>query len=340
MTTTIPATPETTPLGGSALGAPLFDAQGRRMTYLRLSVTDRCNFRCAYCSPASWGGKKDQLSATELIRIASVFARMGISRVRLTGGEPLIRPDVLEIAAGISALEGIRRVAITTNASRLAALARPLVSAGVQQLNLSLDTLNPATFRSISKQGEFESILEGIDAAASAGFESLKLNVVVMKGVNDHEAPELIRFAHARGITPRFIELMPFGKGESVPTRTLIDQIRAAGIALDVAQVPLKVDAGPARYLRAATGEVGFISPMTENFCSGCNRVRVSATGELRSCLGGRAQAPLAHLIRGGSTDEALAIAIRAALGEKQDGHRFNEPDASGALLPMMGIGG
>lgn len=311
------------------------------MTYLRLSITDRCNFRCAYCSPASWGGKKDHLTAAEFIRIASVFARMGISRVRLTGGEPLLRPDILEIASGIAKLPGIRRIAITTNASHLQRLAAPLREGGVQQLNISLDTLNRETFRGISKQGDFDAILAGIDAAVAVGFESIKLNVVVMKGVNDHEAAELVRYAHARQITPRFIELMPFGKGAPVPTRELVEQLRAAGVSLDAGLVSsAKLDAGPARYLRAPSGEVGFISPMTENFCSGCNRVRVSATGELRSCLGGRAQAPLAHLIRGGATDEQLASSIRGALGEKQDGHRFNDPNAGTSLLSMMGIGG
>lgn len=321
--------------------AALRDAQGRLMTYLRLSVTDRCNFRCAYCSPASWGGKNDQLSAAEFVRIASVFAAMGIRRVRLTGGEPTIRPDLLEIARGISALPGIARVAITTNASFLAPIAAKLFEAGITQLNLSLDTLSEETFRAISKQGELQPVLDGIDAASKLAFESLKLNVVVMKGVNDHEAPELIRFAHERGLTPRFIELMPFGKGESVATRDLISRIRDAGVPLESSSTAaVRPDAGPARYLKAPTGEVGFISPMTENFCGGCNRVRVSANGELRACLGGRSQVPLAHLIRGGASDAALSFAIRSALGDKLPEHRFNDAAAHSELLSMMGIGG
>ncbi len=238
------------------LRAPLRDAQGRTMSYLRLSLTDRCNFRCTYCSPASWGGKKDLLEASEFVRIASVFAKVGIRRVRLTGGEPLIRPDLLEIAGGISALPGIEKVAITTNASRLEALARPLREAGVHHLNVSLDTLSEETFRSISKQGSLADVLRGIDAAAAAGFESLKLNVVVMKGVNDAEAPALVRYAHARGITPRFIELMPFGQGEGVPTRELQQRLRAEGLL--EAEAPSEAKAGgyfgPARYLRSPGG--------------------------------------------------------------------------------------
>lgn len=310
------------------------------MTYLRLSLTDRCNFRCAYCSPASWGGKKDQLTAAEFIRIASTFAGLGIRRVRFTGGEPLIRPDLMEIARGISALPGVSQVAITTNASFLAPVAAKLFDAGITQLNLSLDTLSAETFRSISRQGDFQAVLDGIDAVAKVPFESLKLNVVVMKGVNDHEAPAIIRYAHERQITPRFIELMPFGKGEAVPTRELIAGIEASGLPLTATDVKVRPDAGPARYLRAPSGEVGFISPMTENFCGGCNRVRVSANGELRACLGGRSQVPLAHLIRGGASDSALRLAIRTALGNKLPEHRFNDAAAHSELLSMMGIGG
>lgn len=310
------------------------------MTYLRLSVTDRCNFRCAYCSPAHWGGTKDLLTPDELERFTRVFARMGLRRVRLTGGEPLLRPDIVDIARRVSRVPGVAHVAMTTNASRLALLASPLRDAGVSQLNVSLDTLDESTFRRISPRGELSDVLRGIDAAATAGFASQKLNVVVMKGVNDAEAPAIIRYAHQRGYTPRFIELMPFGRGEGVPTRTLIESIRQAGIALEPDDAPKEDTSGPARYLRAPTGRVGFVSPMTENFCGGCNRVRVSAKGELRSCLGGRSQVPLAQLVRGGASDEELAWAIRRALGEKQEGHRFNDPQATGALLSMMGIGG
>lgn len=327
------------------LAPPLLDAQGRRMTYLRLSITDRCNFRCTYCSPASWGGKKDLLGAEELGRIASLFAAMGIRRVRLTGGEPLIRPDILDIARRISSIPGVRHLAITTNASHLEPLAVPLREAGVDQLNLSLDTLSAETFRRISKQGDFGAILRGIDRAAQAGYGALKLNVVVMRGVNDHEARALVDYAHARGITPRFIELMPFGQGVPVPTAELVERLRAEGLPLspepeDSSTPADSVTSGPARYWQAPGGRVGFISPLTQNFCGGCNRVRVASNGDLRSCLGGRAQAPLHQLIRGGATDVELARAIRAALGDKPEGHRFTEPGNGATLLSMMGIGG
>ncbi|OJT22572.1 cyclic pyranopterin phosphate synthase MoaA [Archangium sp. Cb G35] len=319
---------------------PLLDAQGRTMTYLRLSVTDRCNFRCTYCSPASWGGKKDLLTPEEFERIVSVFARMGIRRVRLTGGEPLIRPDILEVARRIAAVPGVEWLAITTNASHLERLAVPLREAGVTQLNISLDTLSEDTFRRISKQGDFGSILRGIDAAVGAGYASLKLNAVVMSGVNDAEVGDIIAYAHARGITPRFIELMPFGQGTPVPTAQLVERLQASGLPLVPDEEPHGAAAGPAQYWRAPGGRVGFISPLTQNFCGGCNRVRVASNGDLRSCLGGRAQAPLHTLIRGGATDAELALSIRRALGEKPDGHRFTEPGAGSSLLSMMGIGG
>jgi len=207
---------------------------------------------------------------------------------------------------------------------------------------MSLDTLSEETFRRISKQGDFDSTLRGIDAAAQAGYDSLKLNVVVMRGINDSEAPALARYAHERGITPRFIELMPFGQGTPVPTAELLEQIQASGmpLAAEPAEDASSLTSGPARYWRAPTGRVGFISPLTQNFCGGCNRVRVASNGDLRSCLGGRAQAPLHQLIRGGASDADLALAIRHALGEKPDGHRFTEAGNGSTLLPMMGIGG
>jgi cyclic pyranopterin phosphate synthase len=310
------------------------------MTYVRLSVTDRCNFRCSYCSPAHWGGKKDHLTPAELQRIAHVFAQMGVRRVRLTGGEPLIRPDILEIVQRLVQVPGIEQVAMTTNASRLRPLAGPLREAGLQQLNISLDTLSPETFHRISPTGELPPVLDGIEAAVAARFPSLKLNVVVMKGVNEAEVPALVAFAHARGMVPRFIELMPFGQGQPVPTQVLVDRLIAGGLPMVPDDSLRGPHSGPARYYRAPTGYVGFVSPMTQNFCSGCNRVRVAANGDLRSCLGGREQSPLHVLIRGGATDEDLALAVRRSLGQKPEGHRFTELDASAALLPMMGIGG
>jgi len=329
--------------GGETAGEAvelLRDAQGRPITYLRLSVTDRCNFRCWYCSPALWGARSELLTAEELARVARVFAGLGVRKVRLTGGEPLLRPDIVQIASEVARTPGLRTLALSTNAARLADLARPLREAGVYQLNISLDTLREETFRSISAQGTVAEVLAGIDAAASAGFERIRLNTVVMEEVNSTEAPELIRFAHDRGLVPRFIELMPFSpRGRPVPTRVLLERLDAAGVPL-LPEPPRADDgtAGPARYYRAPTGPVGFVSAMTEGFCASCNRVRVSASGELRACLGGRAQVPLAGLLRGGASDGALARAVREALERKPEGHRFGEGGQE--LASMMATGG
>jgi cyclic pyranopterin phosphate synthase len=322
------------------LAPPLVDAQSRVMSYLRLSLTDRCNFRCVYCSPASWGGRSHLLSPEEIGRLVSIFARMGIRRVRLTGGEPLFRSDILDIARTIGEVEGISELCATTNGHQLAELATPLRQAGLRAVNVSLDTLDPVRFAQISGgRGELERVVAGIDAALAAGIE-VKLNTVVMKGVNEGDCAALIRFAWERKIVARFIECMPFREGKPVPTAELIQLLAADGVPLEPDEAQVGLPRGPARYYRGTGGSVGFISPMTQNFCGGCNRVRVAASGELRACLGGREQVPLAAMLRDGSTDAQLALAIRGALQAKPEGHAFNDPDAKRALLPMMGIGG
>ncbi len=319
----------------------LIDRQGRSITYLRLSVTDRCNFRCVYCSPAHWGGTREMLTAPELERMVRIFARLGTRRVRLTGGEPLLRPDLVDISRRISAIPGIKRVALTTNASRLEEAALPLVEAGVSQINVSLDTLEEETFKKISPKGDLKAVIDGIDASASAGFASLKLNTVVMKGVNEQEIPDIVRFAHARGYTPRFIELMPFAGGEKVTNDEVLTMLAAAGLpATEEAPFPSEQDAGPARYYRVASGSVGLVSPMSRNFCSGCNRVRISSKGALRACLGGRGEILLGERMRQGASDDALVAEIRGALALKDEGHQFGTPEADKELLTMMGIGG
>ncbi len=321
----------------------LKDRQGRAITYLRLSVTDRCNFRCSYCSPAHWGGTKEMLSPEELERIVRIFARLGTRRVRLTGGEPLMRPDLLEIARRVSKIPGIEKVALTTNASRLSDSAGALVEAGISQLNVSLDTLREERFRKVSAKGDFAAVLAGIEAGAKAGFSALKLNVVVMKGVNEDELPQLVRYAHGLGYTPRFIELMPFGQAAidgRITHQDVLDRLTQGGLALTPdLSAPLK-DAGPARYYTCESGSVGLVSPLSGNFCAGCNRVRISAKGALRACLGGRGEVPLGERMRAGVDDAILEQEIRQALWLKEDGHQFGDPDRDGQLLTMMGIGG
>lgn len=341
----------------------LQDAQGRTISYLRLSLTDRCNFRCSYCSPLAMESHEDPLSRPEVQRLTGIFARLGIRRVRLTGGEPTLRRDLVEIVGDVAGCAGIEEVALTTNGQSLGELARPLRAAGLTRLNISLDTLQPARLRDLSgRAASLERITAGIAAAQAAGFEGLKLNVVVMRGVNDGELAALARFGWRYGATVRFIELMPFGQGVPVPLGEIKSLLQAQGIRLEP-------DAsrgwGPAHHMRgfaeggtaaggAAAGEpaasgpaagrppesglLGFIGAMTDNFCEGCNRVRVAADGTLRACLGGREQVSLKALLRDGTPDEAIGEEIRAALMLKREKHEMGAP--GNRLLPMVGTGG
>ena len=322
----------------------LLDGQGRPIAYLRLSLTDRCNFHCTYCSPAAREGSGPLMSRQEVRRLVGIFARLGIRRVRLTGGEPTLRRDLLGVVADVRATPGIEEVALTTNGHLLQDLARPLARAGVSRLNVSLDTLDPARLaRLAGPKATLERITRGLLEASRAGFDSLKTNAVVVRGENQDELGDLARFAWRHGATARFIELMPFGPGEPVPVAEMERLLQSQGVRLSP-------DAtrgwGPARHMRGeseAAGErlsglVGFIGAMTENFCDTCNRVRVAADGSLRACLGGRQRAPLLDLMRGGADDAALGAAIREALQSK--GQRHDMAQAGPAAGTMVGIGG
>ena len=322
--------------------APLQDAQGRGIRYLRLSVTDRCNFRCVYCSPSEWSGRADLLNAAELERLTRIFAALGVVRVRLTGGEPTARKDLVEITERLARVPGISELCLTTNGVRLPELAGPLYDAGLRRLNVSLDTVDAAAFRLLSgERGEAADVIAGIVAARVAGFSDLVVNAVVLAGVNDKpsQLAALVETAWQLGATPRFIELMPFSGGTLVPTDVVLARLALAGIELqpevDKTSTPPR---GPSVYYQHNRGSVGFISPITKNFCGGCNRVRVAANGDLRACLGGREQVPLRTMLRDGASDGAIAVAIRAALMLKLERHDMDAP--RGRLLPMMGIGG
>ncbi|HEY6098742.1 MAG TPA: GTP 3',8-cyclase MoaA [Anaeromyxobacter sp.] len=321
----------------------LADAQGRRISYLRLSLTDRCNFRCSYCAPAKPDRFDDPVSRPALARLVGIFASLGIRRVRLTGGEPTLRGDLLDVVRDVRATPGIEEIALTTNGHLLGTLARPLRAAGVSRLNVSLDSLDPEKLHRISgRAATLERIVAGIEEAFRAGFASVKLNVVVVGGVNEGELGALARFAWRFGATARFIELMPFGAGTPVPTARVKELLAEQGVRLEP-------DAtrgwGPAYHMRGVSeagggrvsGLVGFIGAMTEGFCDGCNRVRVGADGSLRACLGGRERVPLAELLAAGASDAEIAGRIRGALLAKRDRHEM----AKGVgLLPMIGTGG
>ena len=324
--------------------APLSDAQGRAITYLRLSLTDRCNFRCSYCAPLGPERHEDPLSRAEVARLVAVFARLGVRRVRLTGGEPTLRRDLLDIVGAVAATPGIEEVALTTNGQALDRLAAPLRAAGVARVNVSLDSLDPARLRRIAGQAaSLDRIVRGVAAARAAGFASVKLNAVVVRGVNEGELGDLARFAWRAGAVVRFIELMPFGEGEPVPLAEVKALLRAQGVRLE--PDPSR-GWGPAYHMRGhaevggrpVTGLVGFIGAMTENFCESCNRVRVAADGSLRACLGGRDQVDLKPLLRDEPDDAVIAARIVAALAQKRDRHQMQA--GAGALPPMIGTGG
>jgi GTP 3',8-cyclase len=331
--------------GASAPGNPtLLDRQGRRITYLRLSLTDRCNFHCSYCAPAALDGTEALMSREEIRRLVGVFARLGVRRVRLTGGEPTLRRDLLGVVADVRATPGIEEVALTTNGHLLADLARPLRAAGVSRLNVSLDTLDPRRLRRLAgRSATLERITRGLGEAARAGYDSLKTNAVVVKGENEGELGDLARFAWRHGAVARFIELMPFGPGEPVPTAEVKRLLESQGVRLSPDET---FGWGPARHMHGeseAAGErlsglVGFIGAMTENFCDSCNRVRVGADGALRACLGGRDRVSLIDLLRSGAGEAALSAAVHQALAGKGERHAMaQEPPAPGS---MMGIGG
>jgi len=320
--------------------AGLGDPQGRLISYLRVSLTDKCNFKCVYCSPAEEDAPDTLLTRAELARLFALFAGLGVRRLRLTGGEPTLRKDLCEIVADAASTPGIEDVALTTNGHRLAELVEPLHQAGLGSLNVSLDTLRAERLHGVSGRGaRLERILHGLEAAAGR-FRSLKLNTVVMKGVNEDEVGALVRFAWSLGALPRFIEQMPFSGGEVVPLSAVRARLEAEGFEL----LPDGWRGwGPARHLRGRDrdgleGLVGFIGAMTENFCDDCNRARVAADGGFQACLGGHERAPLRELMRAGAGDDALVEAVRAELSHKAPRHRMTEPGL--VLLPMRGLGG
>jgi cyclic pyranopterin phosphate synthase len=335
----------------------LSDAFSRTVSYLRVSLTDRCNYRCIYCMPEEGVDlvpKSDVLTFEEIERVVRVMMRFGVRRVRLTGGEPTVRKDLVVLVARLAAL-GLDDLAMTTNGERLAELAVALRHAGLARLNVSVDTLNPDKFRAITRRGHLERILCGIDAAQAAGFAQTKINAVVMGGINDDDIPELCRFAWERRITPRFIESMPmsdgalFVPGAFFPAAAIRARIEAAFGPLE----PLDGDeaartiagVGPARYQRVAGGRftgarVGIISAVTEPFCATCNRIRLTATGALHTCLALDDDTDLRTPLRSGASDDELAQKVLMAVSAKKEGHTFTACGTGGPRKHMVAIGG
>lgn len=311
--------------------APMVDPFGRAVTYLRVSVTDRCDFRCTYCMAEhmTFLPKKDLLTLEELQRLCSAFIAKGVRKLRLTGGEPLVRKNIMflirelgkEIEAG-----RLDELTLTTNGSQLSKFAAELVDCGVRRINVSLDTLGPDKFRQITRWGELARVLEGIDAALAAGLK-VKINAVALKDFNDAEIPELMRWAHGRGMDLTLIETMPMGEVDEDRTDhylPLSEMRRRLEADFTLSDIPYRTG-GPARYVEVAEtgGRLGLITPLTHNFCESCNRVRLTCTGTLYMCLGQNDAADLRSALRATDDDAYLAQVIDEAIGRKPKGHDF-----------------
>lgn len=311
----------------------LTDHFGRSITYLRISVTDRCNLRCVYCLPTEgvqWQARENQLSAEEIAHITASMAQAGVRRVRLTGGEPLVRPDIIEIVARLASIPGLEEISLTTNAMLLEKLARPLAEAGLKRVNISLDTLEDDKFKRITRGGSIDRLWRGIAAAEQAGLTPLKLNTVVVNGLNAEELSGLARLTIENPWHVRFIELMPVGNaqtwGEGFPASpdryisVQEMQTRLSHYELEPATTP--TGNGPARTFRipGALGTVGFISPLGEHFCQNCNRLRLTADGYLRPCLLLDGEINVRGALRAG---EPLLPLIRRAVEAKPQGHEL-----------------
>lgn len=312
-------------------GASMIDPFGRSITYLRVSITDRCDFRCTYCMAENMTflPRRDLLTLEEIDRLCSVFIDKGVRKLRLTGGEPLVRKNVMHLVQELSrhlSTGALDELTLTTNGSQLARFADQLADCGVRRINVSLDTLDPTKFRAITRWGDLDKVMGGIDAALAAGLK-VKLNAVALKGFNQDELPQMLRWAHGRGMDLTVIETMPMGEIEAdrtdqyLPLSLLRKQLERQFTLTDI---PYRTG-GPARYVEVAEtgGRLGFITPLTHNFCESCNRVRLTCTGTLYMCLGQEDAADLRQPLRASEGNELVSLAIDEAIGRKPKGHDF-----------------
>jgi cyclic pyranopterin phosphate synthase len=326
--------------------AALVDGLGRAITDLRISVTDRCNFRCVYCrsaNPENHIAEDHLLSWDELARLARILVGLGIRKIRVTGGEPLVRPGIVEFISRLRAL-GIADLAMTTNGHRLAARCEALVAAGLDRVNISLDSLVRAKFEKITRTQTFDSVLAGIDAAQASALRPVKVNAVLVRGINDDEVEAFAEFARDRDLVMRFIEYMPLDadrnwhRGLVVTADEVYRRITARWELEPLAYNPGET----ARRYRFAEGrgEIGLVSPVSQPFCGHCSRIRLTADGKLRTCLFSRDDHDLRALLRGNADDAEIADRIREIVHHKERGHRINEPDFAPPSRSMVFIGG
>jgi len=326
------------------MSAPvLTDQFGRRIDYVRLSVTDRCDLRCSYCMPEGFKGFEEPehwLGFDEIERLIGAFARLGVSRIRLTGGEPLLRRNIAELAGRIAALPGIQGLSLSTNATRLDKHAQALKAAGVTRLNVSLDSLQQARVEKINGRDVLAKVMAGLAAAQDAGFAPIKLNMVTLAGSNDDEIDKMVAFCMQRGFVLRLIEAMPMGEtgrnAEYLDLQPVKDRLRTQ-FGLVETTLP---GAGPARYLGTPDGRfnVGFITPISQHFCQTCNRIRIAVDGTAYMCLGQEEKFEFRPLLRSGCSDAALDAAILEAINLKPERHEFRE--APHKILRFMSMTG
>lgn len=326
----------------------LQDRFGRQVNYVRVSITDRCDFRCIYCMSEAMAflPRPQILTLEEIEQVCKAFVRLGVGKIRITGGEPLVRKGAVELLSRLGQLEGLRELVLTTNGARLDRFAAGLKAAGVRRINVSLDSLRPERFRELTRVGDLAQVLAGIDAALAAGFERVKINAVVLRQRNHDEVRDLVRFAIAKGIDISFIEEMPLGQVDGHDRRLEYyssDAIRADLEGAFELLPSTESTGGPSRYYRVAgTGSrVGFISPLSHNFCGACNRVRVTAEGRLLLCLGNEHSVDLRAVLRSGPPDlDRLQAAIVAAMALKPERHVFDIQAQPIILRHMNATGG
>ena len=325
----------------------LIDGHGRRITNMRISVTDRCNLRCVYCMPAEpeWLPRPEILTFEEIERIVRIAVSMGITEFRITGGEPTARRDLPALVRGICAVEGVEDVAMTTNGVLLKKLARPLRESGLRRLNISLDTLKGEKFVHLARREGFRAVWEGIEEADHAGFRPIKINMVVLRGVNDDEILDFAEMSRTRPWQIRYIEFMPldgdgvWSRDQVVPAKEILERIHARWPLELTADGPLT---DPARVFRFKDGEgdIGIIASVSEPFCFACDRIRVTPDGKLRTCLFSTWETDLKGPLRAGASDADVVDLIRAAVAKKEAGHGINDPGFVKPKRAMYSIGG
>jgi cyclic pyranopterin phosphate synthase len=327
----------------------LKDSYGRAIRDLRVSITDRCNFRCFYCMPQEameWKPKPEILTFEEIIRLAEIFVRLGINKLRVTGGEPMLRRDLESLIERLANIEGVEDLSMTTNAHFLRGRAKALKAAGLQRITVSLDSLTPDRFALLTGRNELSQALEGIDVAIEAGLHPVKINCVSIRGINDDQAIRFAEFAREKSVSVRFIEFMPLDNGKIwrremvMPGEELRRRIHDVYPLERVVSENLSETARRWRFADGSPGEIGFINPVTQPFCGHCSRIRLTADGMIRTCLFSTVEHNIKQLMRSGAANEELIEFIVATVEKKEDRHHINDPEFVQPLRTMSCIGG